>query len=203
MKKQSNYLNTAFLFASGALIVYIVSRFIKKKNQTIPNPSTGYRPTPLKTGTSLTFDEIYTLIRKEEGFNPVAVKDGKDRNGNQFYTIGIGHQIQPNESYLMTARLTEQQAKELYEKDIVKIIEDMNKNIKVPINKNQQLALISLRYNIGGPQFNSSSLLRDLNASNYSGAALKFKDWRLSEGKINPVLVARRERERLLFVKPI
>ena len=202
MKKSSNTWNIRYQWLGGALIVYVLFRFLKKKNQSIPTPTTGSSLLGLSTGTSLSFDEIYSLIRREEGFNPVAVKDGKDRNGNQLYTIGIGHQIQPNESFFMSATLTEEQAKNLWQKDIVKIVEDMQKNIQVPINKNQQLALISLRYNIGGPQFNSSSLLRVLNQKDYLGASQKFKDWRLSEGKINPGLVARRERERVLFLKP-
>ena len=196
MKKSSNIWSIRFLWLGGLLILYVLFQYLKKK------PKQGSRSNNFNTGTNLTFEEIYSLIRKEEGFNPVAVKDGKDRNGNQLYTIGIGHQIQPNESFLMTKRLSEQEAKDLYQKDIVNIIDDMQKNIKVPINKNQQLALISLRYNIGGPQFNSSSLLRVLNEGNYNGASLKFKDWRLSEGKVNPVLVARRERDRKLFLKP-
>jgi lysozyme len=71
------------------------------------------------------------------------------------------------------------------------------------VNKNQQLALLSLRYNIGGDAFNKSGLLRELNTRNYTGAALRFAEWRLSEGKIIQGLVNRRERERQLFSKPI
>jgi lysozyme len=79
----------------------------------------------------------------------------------------------------------------------------MNKVIKVPINKNQQLALLSLRYNIGETAFNNSTLLRLLNEGNYDAASTRFAEWRLSEGMINKGLVARRERERQLFNKPL
>jgi lysozyme len=79
----------------------------------------------------------------------------------------------------------------------------MNSLIKVPINKNQQLALLSLRYNIGGEAFKDSTLLKLLNQGNYTGAALRFAEWRLSEGKISNGLVNRRERERQLFSKPV
>ena len=78
----------------------------------------------------------------------------------------------------------------------------MNRVIKVPINKNQQLALLSLRYNIG-TAFDKSTLLRELNSGNYIAAALRFAEWRLSEGKISQGLVNRRERERQLFNKPV
>ena len=206
MKKSSNIWNIRFLWLSGVLIVYLLFRFLKKKEGAITIPSTGSSPIPsigFKDGSKLDVKDIFNLIFKEESFNPIAVKDGKDRNGNQLFTIGIGHQIQPDEVELLTKTLTLDEAKLIFEKDIKKIIEDMQKNIKVSVNKNQFLALLSLRYNIGGPQFNSSSLLRVLNEGDYLGASQKFKDWRLSEGKINPGLVARRERERVLFLKPI
>ena len=206
MKKSSNIWNIRFLWLSGVLIAYLLFRFLRKKEGGITNPATGFSPLPsvgFQDGSKLNVKDIFNLIFKEESFNPIAVKDGKDRNGNQLYTIGIGHQIQPNEVELLTKTLTLDEAKLIFEKDIKKIIEDMQKNIKVSVNKNQFLALLSLRYNIGGPQFNSSSLLRDLNDGNYAGAASKFKDWRLSEGKISPGLVARREREKLLFLKPV
>jgi len=206
LKKSSSIWSIRFLWLSGVLIVYLLFRFLKKKEGGITTPITGFKPIPsisFKDGSKLDVKEIFDLIFKEENFNPIAVKDGRDKNGNQLYTIGIGHQIQPDEVDLLEKTLTLDQAKIIFEKDIKKIVEDMQKNIKVSVNKNQFLALLSLRYNIGGPQFNSSSLLKDLNQGNYMTAASKFKDWRLSDGKINPGLVARRERERILFLKPV
>jgi lysozyme len=132
-----------------------------------------------------------------------AVPDGKDKLGNQLFSIGYGHQIQPNEIELMTQTITPEKALELFAKDIEAIRKQMNSLIKVPINKNQQLALLSLRYNIGGEAFKDSTLLKLLNQGNYTGAALRFAEWRLSEGKISNGLVNRRERERQLFSKPV
>jgi len=194
-----------YLFAAGVLILYVVSRFIKMKKPAIPKPTTGYRPTPLAPSTTvLSFDEIYQWLRAQEGPpSYTAVKDGKLKDGTQLYSIGLGHQIQPSESDLMSAKLTDEEVLKLFEKDIAGIRADLNKVIKVPVNKNQQLALLSLRYNIGGDAFNKSSLLRELNTRNYTGAALRFAEWRLSEGKINQGLVNRRERERQLFSKPV
>lgn len=153
---------------------------------------------------SLSFNEVYQWLRAQEGPPSYsAVKDGKLKDGTQLYSIGLGHQIQPNESYLMTALLNDEQVLEIFKKDIEGIRSSMNKVIKVPINKNQQLALLSLRYNIGGPAFDKSTLLRRLNEGNFNDAAMRFAEWRLSEGKINQGLVNRRERERQLFVKPL
>ncbi len=162
------------------------------------------KPTKDSSSSNLSFDEIYNWLRSQEGPpSYIAVKDGKTKSGVQLYSIGLGHQIQPNELDLMTAKLTDSQVLEIFKKDIEGIRNSMNKVIKVPINKNQQLALISLRYNIGGPAFENSTLLRYVNSGNYNAASLRFADWRLSEGKINQGLVNRRERERQLFSKPV
>lgn len=204
MKKSSSGLNTLFYLASGGLILYVISRVFPKKDKAIPPVTTGYKPSPiLPSKTSNSFDEIYQLIRKEEGINYTAVRDGSDKNGNPLFTIGIGHQIQPNELELMTATVTEEDAILLFQKDIEKIVADMNKNIKVQINKNQQLALISLRYRIGPNYFNESTLLKELNKGNYQKASDEFKNWRISDGQINGGLVLRAERERVRFLTPV
>ena len=164
---------------------------------------TGYKPSPLLPSTgSLSFDEIYQLLRREEGINYTAKRDGSDEKGNSLYSIGIGHQIQPGEEYLLTSTITEEEAILLFKKDIATIISDMNKNIKVSLNKNQQLALISLRYRIGPNYFNNSTLLKLLNKGSYQKASEEFKNWRISDGKINPGLVLRAERERVRYLTP-
>ena len=193
-----------FLLASGGLIVFVISRlFLKKK--AIPELGIGFKPAPvLPSLTSNSYDEIYQLIRKEEGINYTAVPDGKDEKGNTLYTIGIGHQIQfETEPELLYSTITEEQAVAIFAKDIEKIVADMNRNIKVPLNKNQQLALISLRYRIGPNYFNNSTLLKELNKGNYQNASNEFKNWRISEGRIVPGLVARAERERVRFLTPV
>lgn len=199
MTKSSRTWNTQLIWLGGLLILFVLFRYIRRKKQQTPNST---NPTYKNINNSF-YDEVWNLIRKEEGFNPVAVRDGTDKNGNPLFTIGIGHQIQPNESNLLTKRITELEARAIYEIDIKKIVQDMQKNILVPINKNQFLALISLRYNIGAPQFNSSTLLRKLNAGDYIGASNEFAKWRIADGVINQVLVKRRERERVLFSKPV
>jgi lysozyme len=168
------------------------------KKSAIPKPVKDYKPDVLS------FDEIYNWLRLQEGApSYTAVPDGKTKDGKQLYSIGLGHQIQPNELYLMTAKLNDDEVMEIFNKDIESIRRSMNRVIKVPINKNQQLALLSLRYNIGATAFDRSTLLKRLNEKNYSEAAMRFAEWRLSEGKINQGLVNRRERERQLFNKPI
>ena len=151
-----------------------------------------------------TFEETFAWIAAQEGKpSRVAVKDGKDKKGNQLYSIGLGHQIQPNEQDLMFRNLSDSEILEIFKKDITAINNSLNKVIKVPLNKNQRLALLSLRYNIGESAFNDSSLLQFVNAGNFTGAALRFAEWRMSEGKVLQGLVNRRERERNLFSTPV
>jgi lysozyme len=157
--------------------------------------------------TVLSFDEIFQwIVRQESGSQGPLLRakpDGKDKNGKQVFSIGYGHQIQPNELELMTQTITEEKALQLFQKDIESMRKQLNSLIKVPINKNQQLALLSLRYNIGPDAFAKSSVLRLLNEGNYTGSALRFADWKISDGMINKGLIARRERERQLFSKPV
>ncbi len=201
MKKSSSGSSILFRFVSGGLILYVIFLLFRKK-KAIPNPqgiSNIQGLIPFKNSNS--DEEIYSLIRKEEGINYTAKPDGKDKKGNQLYSIGIGHQIQiPGEENLLTQEITEKDAVDLYKKDISKILMDMNKNIKVPLNKNQQLALISLRYRIGPGNFNNSTLLKELNKGDYQKASDEFKNWRISSGTINQGLVLRAERERQRFL---
>ena len=199
MKKLLSGSNTLFRFASGGLILFVIFLLFRKmKRSAIPKPTKDFKPN------ILSFDEIYTWLRAQEGPpSYTAVKDGKLKNGTQLYSIGLGHQIQPNELELMDITLNDEQVLKIFKKDIEQIRLSMNKVIKVPLNKNQQLALLSLRYNIGPNYFNESTLLRLLNSGNYDAAAARFAEWRLSEGMINKGLVARRERERQLFLKPV
>ncbi len=200
MKRSLSGSSILFRFASGGLILFVIFLLFRKK-KSIPNPTgSSNLPGLVPFKNTNSEEEIYDLVRKEEGINFTAKPDGKDKKGNQLFTIGIGHQIQPGEEYLLTQKITEKDAVNLYKKDISKILDDMNKNIKVPLNKNQQLALISLRYRIGPGNFNNSTLLKELNKGNYQKASEEFKNWRLSSGAINQGLVLRAERERVRFL---
>lgn len=176
----------------------------KKKEATSEQTTSSNSNSNLGSANMPTFEETFAWLRAQEGEpSRVAVKDGKLKDGTQLYSIGLGHQIQPNEQELMFKRLTDAEILEIFKKDIAKINTSLNKVIKVPLNKNQRLALLSLRYNIGESAFNDSSLLKFVNAGNFTGAALRFAEWRMSEGKVLQGLVNRRERERNLFSTPV
>jgi len=61
-------------------------------------------------------------------------------------------------------------------------------------------ALVSLSFNIGLGNLQSSTLRMKLNREDYAGAADEFPKWRKSNGVVLAGLVRRREAERALFL---
>lgn len=77
----------------------------------------------------------------------------------------------------------------------------INQMVKVPINGNQQKALISLAYNIGSTAFQASTLLKLLNqGSPKQVVANQFDRLVYAGGQIMPGLVERRFAEKVLFL---
>lgn len=128
------------------------------------------------------------LLKTFEGFRATPYRDPTGT-----YTIGFG-----------TTRITEEEAEYLLESYCKREIKPvMDEYIKVPLNANQQAALVSLIYNIGGPLFIKSILRSKLNSGDIEGAADEFLKFVWSKGTKLPGLVKRREAERALFIKPI
>lgn len=188
-----------FRLVSGALILYAIFRLFRKKT-VLPTRLQDFQTEPnnyVYKVNEPTQQEIFNFLSREEG---IAYKKYPDAKG---FSIGIGHFIKPEEGYLLNKTLTDQEVLDLFNKDIQWVLRSINKNVKVPLNKNQKLALISFVFNIGDPQFFTSTLLKRLNLRNYTAAALEFQNWRLSEGRINLGLVERRKREQALFSKQV
>jgi GH24 family phage-related lysozyme (muramidase) len=74
--------------------------------------------------------------------------------------------------------------------------------VTVPLNQNQFDALVSFVFNVGEGAFKDSTLLRLLNSGNYKAASAQFGKWVYAGKQVLPGLVARRESEYQLFVKP-
>jgi lysozyme len=148
--------------------------------------------------TELTQQEIFDWFRGREAIKYKAYKDGPG------FAIGLGHFIKPNESYLLTKTITQDEVLALFNEDIKWVLEAIRLNVKKPINKNQKLALMSLVYNIGPIGFKSSELLKKLNEGNYAAAAGLFPITRItSQGVYSQGLVNRRKLEQALFLKPV
>jgi len=72
--------------------------------------------------------------------------------------------------------------------------------IDVPMTQNQFDALCSICFNIGAHAFETSTLVRVLNAGNYMAAADQFLAWDHTNGQVNAGLSRRREAEHALFL---
>ena len=203
LRKSSSGWNIVFLLLSGGLLAFVIFRFFRKKrqeNQVIPSTLEDFPAEPdnyVYKLTEPTRREIINWFIQEEQLSYVKYPDAGG------FSIGIGHFIKPNEGYLLNKTLTQEEVYDLFDGDLKWVLAAINKHVKVPLNKNQKLALMSFVFNIGEPRFSTSTLLKKLNVYNYTAAALEFPNWRISEGKINPVLVERRKREQSLFSKPV
>lgn len=67
--------------------------------------------------------------------------------------------------------------------------------VKVPLTQNEFDAYLSFTYNVGVGAFCRSTLVKKLNAQDYSGACGELKKWVFAGGNVLPGLVKRREQE--------
>jgi lysozyme len=136
------------------------------------------------------------LLKGHEGLRLKAYLDTGD-----VPTIGYGH----TRGVKMGDTCTKEQALQWLDEDADIAENDVNRLVKAPfgLNQNQFDALVSFVYNIGGDEFSTSTLLRKLNAGDYTGAAKQFGRWIYDNGKIVNGLVLRRADERELFLREI
>lgn len=74
--------------------------------------------------------------------------------------------------------------------------------VRQPLTDNQRAALEDFVFNLGAGNLAASTLLRDLNAGDFAGAAAEFDKWDHAGGKELAGLLRRRELETALFQNP-
>ena len=110
-------------------------------------------------------------------------------------TIGYGSTA----GVQMGQAITAARAEELLREDVRQFEAAVSRLVKVPLTQGQYDALTSFAFNLGAKSLEQSTLLRLLNAGDYSGAAAQFDRWVYASGKKLPGLVKRRAAERALF----
>jgi GH24 family phage-related lysozyme (muramidase) len=148
------------------------------------------------------------LIKSFEGFRAQMYNDPVGH-----CTIGYGTLLhtgncdgrpaeQPYASGVDEARATE-----LLRQKVAEFQQVVNDRVSVPLNQNQNDALVSFVYNIGGAAFGSSTMLRVLNESKYDQVPGELRKWTKArkDGQVVelPGLVKRRTAEAELFAKPV
>lgn len=110
-------------------------------------------------------------------------------------TIGYGHTKTVHEG--MT--ITQEEADNLLNLDIREFEKYVQSIVKVPLKQHQFDALVSWTFNLGPYNLMNSTLLKELNSSNYSKVPSEIKRWNKSNNKVLDGLVKRREAEAKMF----
>lgn len=122
-------------------------------------------------------------------------------------TVGIGHLVLPEDNLHIGNVISMEQVDRFLQQDLRKAEDAISRYVTVPLNENHYASLTALIFNIGETNFHRSSLLRYLNAGNYTAAADSFKSWSKArvKGKLTelPGLVKRRAAEKALFNLPV
>lgn len=108
-------------------------------------------------------------------------------------TVCYGH---TGADIILTKTHTPAECKDLLDKDLVPFARSVERSVKVPASEYQKAALISFSYNVGVKAFESSTLLKKLNAGDSSGACDEMRRWNKAGGKVWKGLINRREVER-------
>lgn len=130
------------------------------------------------------------LIRQFEGLRLLAYKCAAG-----VPSIGYGH----TRTAKMGQSITQERAEELLREDVARFEAAVSRLVKVPLTQDQHDALVSFAFNLGAKALEKSTLLRLLNAGDYSGTAAQFDRWVYASGKKLSGLVKRRAAERALF----
>ncbi|MCU0535732.1 MAG: glycoside hydrolase family protein [Hydrococcus sp. Prado102] len=141
------------------------------------------------------------IIKKWEGFRANAYLDPVG-----IPTIGYGTIRYPNKQKVqMGDIISEQEAEDLMKLECDEFAEVVNRTVTASLNQNQFDALVCFCYNVGAGAFQGSTLLKNLNAGDFTGAAEQFLVW--NKGTVNGVkkvidgLTNRRRYEKALFEK--
>lgn len=144
-----------------------------------------------------TSDMGLSLIKSFEGFSakPYLCPAGVP-------TIGYGATYYPDgrRVTMQDRPVTVAQATDMLRSMLASYEAGVSRYVLVPVTQGQFDALVSFAYNLGLSALKNSTLLRLVNARDYTGAAAQFVRWNRAGGKVLPGLTRRREAERKLFV---
>jgi lysozyme len=130
----------------------------------------------------VTRSDVSRLRLSDQGRKVLADREGmrlkayKDSVG--VWTIGLGHTSAAGPPKVTPGlTITEDQAWEIFRRDVQTFRTQLHGAIKVPVEQHQFDALASFIYNIGPGGFKGSTALKRLNAGDYAGCAQAMLMW--------------------------
>ncbi|MFA5408071.1 MAG: lysozyme [Bacilli bacterium] len=121
-------------------------------------------------------DTLKARIRGHEGLSLTPYEDDYAGTTRKEYSIGYGHQIQPNEEYLMNG-ITKERAEEILDKDISWFTNFVSSRIIPDLNEAQLEALVNLCYAIGPGAFQNSKAVYHINHNGTKDEIIE--DWKV------------------------
>jgi lysozyme len=132
------------------------------------------------------------LIKRSEGFRS---RQYLDLAGHA--TIGYGHRVIAPESF--PDGITEEQGTAVLMNDVKQAEQAVLRLVHVPLSQGQFDALVDFCFNVGPVKLAVSTLLKELNDSQYAHAGLQLLRWDYAAGEPNAALRARRTAELQLW----
>jgi lysozyme len=143
---------------------------------------------PMKTS-----DDGRRLITLREGYRLVAYQDTSPK---KIWTIGVGHTSAAGPPEVrMGLVLSKLEIDAILTRDLAVFEKYVNDAVKVPLAQHSFDACVSLAFNIGGPAFATSTVVKRLNSGDFKGAGDAFLMW-----KKPAALLKRRQAERAQFL---
>lgn len=131
-----------------------------------------------------------SLTENFEGLRLVAYQDQVGR-----WSLGYGHTlgVKPGDC------CTVEQAEAMLHADIAWAETFVNRIVKVTLMQGEFDALVDFTFNLGSGNFQSSTLLKLVNAGDMEDAAKQFEQWDHAGGKVVAGLLRRRQAEEKEF----
>lgn len=114
------------------------------------------------------------------------------------WTIGYGH---TGGGIVPGMTITQECADAFLLSDLKIAFNAVEASVHTPLTVDEESALVDLVFNIGAGNFQHSTLLKLLNAGDYTGTALEFDKWDKAGGQVLAGLCRRRQEETDLFNK--
>jgi lysozyme len=141
------------------------------------------------------------LIEQWEGLENEAYPD--PATGGEPWTIGIGHTSAAGDPEVYPGLyVSDEEAHEIFRRDVTQYEDTVNRVCPGPTTQHQFNAMVSLCYNIGGGNFDGSSVDRYHNEQDYNQAAESFLLWNKANGEVMQGLINRRESEKEHYETP-